>query len=71
MNEINLEQFEMTNESMDKVLGGLNPVATGGHMFDWGHQYVWCESDIGDSDTNSIYGGYICHGLSKDPNVPL
>lgn len=30
MNEINLEQFEMTNESMDKVLGGKNPVATGG-----------------------------------------
>lgn len=66
MNEINLEQFEMTNESMDKVLGGQQSVATGGLYISEADK--WCERDSGTPGpmgTNHIHV-YNCHALNDD-----
>lgn len=61
MQEINLEQFEMTNESMSKVLGGA--VSTNGIYISQTDE--WCETDSGEPGSHSVKVSN-CHQLNED-----
>ena len=58
MKTLNFEEFELNNESLSKVTGGVQQlVITGGRMYESGG--VWCESDMGNPADQS-YGGMDC-----------
>ena len=65
MQEISLEQFEMTNESMSKVLGGKESYSTPG-VYN-ATQDKWCESDSGVPGEGQLQFAD-CHRLDSNGN---
>jgi hypothetical protein len=62
MQEINLDQFEMTNESMSKVLGGQQCTTNGVYN---ATQDKWCVRDSGIPGDGALNFSN-CHALNDD-----